>query len=42
MSGYNEIWCVDCNEVLGWATSCGPGPLYLCNSCKEKEDQEAE
>lgn len=40
MSGYSKIYCFDCHTELGWASDCGPGPIYLCDSCLEKEIRE--
>ena len=42
MYKYNEVFCFDCNYQIGWATDCGPGPIYMCDSCKNKEEEEEE
>ena len=42
MSGYCEITCFDCNEHLGWHTDSGPGPMYFCDCCHEKNLEQEE
>lgn len=42
MSGYSEIYCFDCQEQLGYASDCGPGPIYLCNLCIRNQDEGTE
>jgi hypothetical protein len=37
----DEIFCFDCNEHLGWASSGAPGPIYYCDSCYEADDDKS-
>ena len=37
MAGYDELFCIDCGEQIGWLTDSGPRGIAYCNSCKEAE-----
>lgn len=36
---YLEVICDKCNAHMGWMTDSGPGPFYVCDSCKEWEEE---
>ena len=39
---YLEITCHNCHEHIGWMTDSGPGPMFICDSCKDYEDENPE
>jgi hypothetical protein len=34
-----KIYCFLCNCFLGWATDCGPGPIYHCDDCVKATEE---
>ncbi|AKF13438.1 hypothetical protein PHIN3_175 [Sinorhizobium phage phiN3] len=37
---YREISCQNCNRHLGWMSDSGPCGFFLCDDCKEEEENE--
>ena len=42
MGSYDELFCIDCNEQIGWLTDSGPRGIAYCNICKEAEESNQE